>query len=1111
MPDSDRKDLTETYHNFASHLQPGSSLSDRYKIVKLLGIGGMGRVYLARDEDLKIDVALKLIRPELLGDEQALDRFKNELILARKVSHKNVARIHDLGEIEGLKFLTMSYVPGKTLREVIRETGPLPVERAVSILTQIAEGISAAHEEGVIHRDLKPANILLDENDRVFVTDFGIARSLDSADQTGTGVLLGTPAYLSPEQTWGEKADTRADIYALGLILYEMLTGQLPFDQTTAHAFRTRLPADLDSKVKKLQPQLPGYLIGILRKCLHPNRDLRYQSIPALLQDLTHEQAKLPFTLPKYAVGGFVVLLIFVIAFLLRDRWMPRASPTTTPSPVQQMEAKSILVLPFRNKTTGSELDWAESGMTDMLITDLSQNAQLRVISSERVYQTLGDLKMPGPEFSEEELIRLSEILNADLVLQGSLLKAGDVLRADLKITERKFPKNPTYLKVSGNRPEDLLQISVQLADQIQKKIQAGGKIDETLIDTHSLAALKAFQEGSDWMRRGEFEKAAQSFQNAIKQDPKYARAYLKLGEAYESAGNFDRAAGALDQGLKIVDPNASKIGKLLSAQQALMQGELEKAISLYQDFNRKYPNDSEVLYQLALACEDAGDLKQAVGSLEKLVRIDPNHPEAYFHLGKDTILMGEAEKAISQHLLKALSIHKRLNNKHGEADVLNAIGVGYERLGRYEDAVKHYQDSILIKQQIGNNKGTAISMSNIAKIYIFQGEHDKAKEHLKKAQAIFEELNDRKGIADSANQFGVISEDQGQYADALAFYKKALQIRKELGNDQLTAQSYDNIGHIYYLQGKYDDAQVFWEQALTLRRSIGEESGVILSLQNMGFLQMAQGQMDRAVKSFMEALNQSRAIQYENAIAVSLGNLGAIHQMQGRYQAALDSYQEAIRVLEKLKDKKGIAEYTKMAGSVYLELNAVPQALEKLNSALKMAEESQSSEIIVDTQVLLAQAYRFQKDTVQAESILKKAQETAAARQFEKFILKAQIEQGRLLLENNRNASTLLEDAVKRAVEQNDPWMELHAREALATAQLKEDDPDKAAKTSISALAIAEKLKATPFLYRFHSLAGQAYQSLKSEAKAKEHLQQANRFKSEMQKALSAELSAHM
>ncbi|MGH9857452.1 MAG: serine/threonine-protein kinase, partial [Acidobacteriota bacterium] len=380
MPDSDRRDLTETYQNFANHLQPGSSLSNRYKIVKLLGIGGMGRVYLARDEDLNIDVALKLIRPELLGDDIAVDRFKNELVLARKVSHKNVARIHDLGEIDGLKFLTMSYISGKTLRDVIRESGPLAVDRAVNILTQIAEGVSAAHEEGVIHRDLKPANILLDDADRAYVTDFGIARSLDQADHTAAGVLLGTPAYLSPEQTWGEKADMRADIYALGLILHEMLTGNLPFDQTTAHAFRTKLPADLNSKMKRANPQIPSYLLAILQKCLHPNRALRYPSIHALLQDLKTQKVKMPFRISRSTVAAVLIGAILIAGVLFKDRWMPKPQ-SESPVSEQSESVQSILVLPFVNKTGKQELKWTESGMTDMLIADLSQDPKLRVIS----------------------------------------------------------------------------------------------------------------------------------------------------------------------------------------------------------------------------------------------------------------------------------------------------------------------------------------------------------------------------------------------------------------------------------------------------------------------------------------------------------------------------------------------------------------------------------------------------------------------------------------------------------------------------------------------------------------------------------------------------------
>ena len=1107
MPDSDRKDLTETYHNFASHLQPGSSISSRYKIVKLLGIGGMGRVYLARDEDLNIDVALKLIRPELLGDDSAVDRFKNELILARKVSHKNVARIHDLGEIDGLKFLTMSYIPGKTLRDVIRESGPFSVERAVGILIQIAEGTSAAHEEGVIHRDLKPANILLDESERAYVTDFGIARSLDQADQTAAGVLLGTPAYLSPEQTWGEKADTRSDLYSLGLVLYEMLTGQLPFDQTTAHAFRTRLPADLDSRIKRIHPQLPAYLIAILRKCLHPNRELRYQSTQELLHDLQTQKVKSPFRVNRVAVLGVLIAAILLAAFLLKEKWMPESGSDESASAAKQASVQSILVLPFVNKTGTPELKWTESGMADMLIADLSQDPQLRVISPERLHQTIDDLKMSGSNYSEEEIKRLSEILNADWILQGSLIQSGQGLRADVKIAERNRVRTPAYIKAEGNRKEDVLQISVSLASQIQKYLNSGSRI-ESIAETQSLPALESYNLGKDLLRHGDFQKAAQMFEQTVQQDPKFARAYLNLSEAYDGAGDYDRSIQALEAGLRIVPINSPRTRRLLLAQQALSQGELENAIRLYEEFSREYPNDSEVLFSLARAYEDAGDLKRAVEVLERLIAIDPNHPEAYFHMGKDTILMGDAERAINQHLFKAVSIHKQLNNRYGEADALNAIGVGYERLGKYDESVRHYEDSIAIKQEIGNQKGTATSLSNIAKIYIFQGEHEKAKDYLTRARTIFEELQDKKGIADSINQFGVISEDQGQHIQALAYYKNALQIRKEMGNDQLTAQSYDNIGHIYYLQGKFDDAEVFWQQALNLRKSIGEESGIILSLQNMGFLDMAQGQLDKAVKSFMEALHQSRAIQYENAIAVSMGNLGAIHQMQGRYQAALDSYTAAIQVLEKLKDKKGIAEYTKMTGSVYLELNLIPQALDKLKAALKNAEETQSAEIVAETEILLARAYRMQKDFANAQIILTKAFDTASDRQFKRIRLRARIEQGWLDLENTNKA--MLPDLVNQAKELRDPWLELQAGELSAIIGIKNNRIKQSAEMITRELPLATKLKSLPFLYKFHSLAAKAHGALGSEAKVADHQRDAAKALLEM-KTQSPRLTGHL
>src|SRR5438105_7410384 len=201
MSDND----TSTYQDFLKDFPPGALLGARYKILKTIGAGGMGRVFQAHDLELNLDVALKVIRPELLQSEKALERFKNELVVARRVSHKNVVRIHDIGEVGGLKYLTMSYIQGQSLKDILRQSGGLPLDRSIDIFTQICEGVAAAHEEGVIHRDLKPANIMLDEAGRVYITDFGIAKWLDAPEETATGGLSGTPAYLSPQRTWRQR------------------------------------------------------------------------------------------------------------------------------------------------------------------------------------------------------------------------------------------------------------------------------------------------------------------------------------------------------------------------------------------------------------------------------------------------------------------------------------------------------------------------------------------------------------------------------------------------------------------------------------------------------------------------------------------------------------------------------------------------------------------------------------------------------------------------------------------------------------------------------------------------------------------------------------------
>src|SRR5437899_7896255 len=267
-------------------LKPGSVLAERYEILQLLGQGGMGAVYKARDKELDRVVALKLIRSEFAKNPEILRRFKQELILARQVTHKNVIRIYDLGQADGIKFITMDFVEGRDLRQLLVEKGKFPPEQAARIMLQICRALEAAHTEGVIHRDLKPQNIMLDSGGRVYVMDFGIARSAYLPGMTQTGALIGTPEYMSPEQARGEKLDERSDIFSLGVIFYEILTGKLPYPSDTPLATLWKRMQEPVTPPSKLEPSLPPSINETVVRALEIEPEQRFASARGMAHQL---------------------------------------------------------------------------------------------------------------------------------------------------------------------------------------------------------------------------------------------------------------------------------------------------------------------------------------------------------------------------------------------------------------------------------------------------------------------------------------------------------------------------------------------------------------------------------------------------------------------------------------------------------------------------------------------------------------------------------------------------------------------------------------------------------------------------------------------------------
>jgi serine/threonine protein kinase/tetratricopeptide (TPR) repeat protein len=531
--------------------------ASRYEVLDELGSGGMGKVYRVYDRKLEEEVALKVIRPEIAADRKTIARFRNELKVARKIAHPHVCRMYDLGEDNGLNFIAMEYVAGEDLKRFIRRSGHLTSGKAVAIARQVCSGLDEAHRFGVIHRDLKSSNIMIDREGNARIMDFGIARTFESREITGIGIIIGTAEYMSPEQAQGQKVDQRTDLYALGIILYEMVTGRVPFeDEITLNILRKH-EIEQPRPPKHLNPEIPDSLNRIILKCLEKPVQRRYQNAGDLLRDLdvvqttsvkvskvrarTERAIEILRPRPRpwqILLAGVMVIAAASIVYLLFHSSRPIESPQPkTPASetaVVTSPRSLIAVLPFDVVSMDSRFQNLGKGLADGVRTWLSM-AGLSVLSP----TSSEELKASGQRSEKMQNSRVEKYL------EGTARLEKETMSVTINLIDS-ATEAIIWARLYEGKLEDGLrgivdEISLDIARQVKQpigrdKLRAVQNRGSANLD--AIIAMYAGNEAEERYRDSaneeDFAEALQSYQKAIALDADYCLAYLYLGDLYE-------------------------------------------------------------------------------------------------------------------------------------------------------------------------------------------------------------------------------------------------------------------------------------------------------------------------------------------------------------------------------------------------------------------------------------------------------------------------------------------------------------------------------------------------------------------------------------------------
>jgi serine/threonine-protein kinase len=644
----------------------------------------MGVVYRVKDLKLDEEMALKVLKPEIAAQKEIIERFKNELKFARKIAHRHVCKMYDLDEEEDNLYITMEYVKGTDLKSFIGGKIRLAQEEAIPIAKQVCEGLVEAHDLGVVHRDLKPQNIMIDERGQTKILDFGIARSIEAPGVTQTGMMIGTPDYISPEQADGERADQRSDIYSLGVILYEMVTGRVPFKGDTALSVAIKHKTHLPPDPRKLNTELSEDLARLILRCMEKEAGRRYQTAKELLSDLDKVEKGIPIAkgiqLKKKVEINWKRVLIFGGAALLSVMLIAGAISLFRP------RISSIAVLPFKNLTGDPGQDYFVDEISDELIGHLGRIRALRVISFTSMQRYKGTNKTL-PEIALE--------LNADALVEGTVQQAGNsvgmrvrlikALPEERNLWEGAYDRTITEtLMMYGDIARAISQkIKVKLTLQEETRFVSAGQVNpETYKDY--LRGMSLLNGSTD----KEFDEGMEILLKAVEKNPADPLVYIGLAYGYASLGHspsappdaWQQARAAAERALKL-DPNLAEGYAIIADIKTYCERDWKGAEQNFRRAMELNPSLALNHYHYAWYLALMRRMDEAIAEHKRAQELDPMTPPHTAWLGGLYWYDGQYDKAIAE-------AQKCFKMREVSALGLLITGYGYAGKGMYEEAI---------------------------------------------------------------------------------------------------------------------------------------------------------------------------------------------------------------------------------------------------------------------------------------------------------------------------------------------------------------------------------------------------------------------------------------